>query len=55
MATVSGQHRLGRLTLWGTEPVFVGSVNANCVVGGAGEDYLVARIQVDPIFADGFD
>ncbi|WP_313918709.1 hypothetical protein [Tahibacter sp.] len=52
---VGAEHRLGRLTLWGTEPVFVGSVNANCIVGGAGDDYLVARIEVDPIFADGFD
>lgn len=49
------EHRMGRLTQWGRETVFVGAVNANCVDGNAAEDYLVARIQVDPIFADGFD
>lgn len=54
----SGQtpyHAPGRLTLWGQQPVFVGAADAACAVPGAGEDYLVARIQVDPIFADGFD
>lgn len=48
-------HRAGRLTLWGQQPVFVGAVDASCLGAGAGEDYLVARLQVDAIFANDFD
>jgi hypothetical protein len=48
-------HRYGRLTLWRDRPVFVGAVDAACLGTGASEDYLVARIQTESIFADGFD
>ena len=53
--TPSKTHRYGRLTLWRNRPVFVGGVDAGCLGTGAGEDYLVARIQTDDIFADDFN
>ncbi|HSX58995.1 MAG TPA: hypothetical protein VLF18_02235 [Tahibacter sp.] len=51
----SRTHRYGRLTLWRNRPVFVGGVDASCLGTGAGEDYLVARLQTDDIFAGAFD
>lgn len=46
-------HKVSRLTLWLGMPVLVGSVNQTCAT--AGDDYLVARIRPDYLFADGLD
>lgn len=46
-------HKVSRLTLWLGMPVLVGSVNAICAT--ASDDYLVARIRPDYLFADGLD
>jgi hypothetical protein len=52
---VRANHRFGRLTLWRGRPAFVGGVDASCTAPDTGEDYLVARIRTDDIFADAFD
>jgi hypothetical protein len=45
---------VARLTLWSARPVVVGQVDMNCVDSG-GDDYLVARIESNYLFGDGFD
>ncbi len=44
-----------RLTQWQGRPVFVGKADATCLGAGAGDDYLVGRIETNYLFADGFD
>lgn len=46
-------HKVSRLTLWLGMPVLVGSVNVPCHTDD--DDYLVARIRPDYLFADGLD
>lgn len=41
--------------LWNGAPVLVGNVDANCSNDGGGRDYLVARVAVDRLFADGLE
>ncbi len=48
-------HGFGRLTLWSGRPVFVGWADTNCSVTASDDDYLIARLHVDALFADGFD
>lgn len=44
-----------RMTQWLGRPAFVGKADAACLGTGAGEDYLVGRIETNYLFADGFD
>ena len=46
---------LHRLTQWLGRPAFVGKADATCLGAGAGDDYLVGRIETNYLFADGFD
>ena len=46
---------LHRLTQWQGRPAFVGKADARCVDSGAGEDYLVGRVETNYLFADGMD
>ena len=43
------------IALWRGAPTLVGKVDAGCVNDGSGLDYLVARVGVDRLFANGLD
>ncbi|MCQ4167068.1 hypothetical protein [Tahibacter harae] len=48
------EHRVSRLTLWLGMPVLVGGVTPDCGAEANSEDYLVARMRPDYLFADGW-
>lgn len=52
--TLPGQDFSG-IALWRGAPVLVGNVDAACSNDGGALDYLVARLNVDRLFADGLE
>ncbi|WP_313918710.1 hypothetical protein [Tahibacter sp.] len=52
---VLAAQRFSAGTVWAGQPVLVGDVDSGCNNDGGGIDYLVARIAVDRIFANGLD